>query len=256
MLIIAFYLGGAGYYLRFFGIDNDIKNLINHFSFVNLIDLRYRNSLIGVEWIIPIIMFYYALIPTIYLAARKSIVIIALLLPISFVVSIYYSFNPPSYYVSIDQTFISLWSVEMYLFSFVAGIFTFFVYMKIKKSTYKFEANYITLSLHILLLFVWIFTKTPIPELFIAIWTCTLIIICSSKNNFTRLVFENKIILYIGTISYSIYLTHLVILRFFEEMSLPYAFVIGLMLTVAVSTLTYKIVERPFMGLITNFNKK
>ena len=53
----------ASYWLNEFGSQVNAYNLIMHFSFLSFLDYRVTNTLIGVEWMIPIQMFYYLLIP-------------------------------------------------------------------------------------------------------------------------------------------------------------------------------------------------
>jgi exopolysaccharide production protein ExoZ len=51
------------YWMEFYGSDADIYNLVMHLTFLSSWDARIAASILGVEWTIPIEMFWYAVLP-------------------------------------------------------------------------------------------------------------------------------------------------------------------------------------------------
>ncbi|MFK0385439.1 acyltransferase family protein [Agrobacterium sp. NPDC090273] len=69
---------------------------------------------------------------------------------------------------------------------------------------------------------------------------------------------HNKILIWLGTISYSVYLTHPLILRVLHYHNIEgyYLLLAGITLTMLVSTLTYRFIEHPFTSSSHGKNKK
>ncbi len=53
----------APYFMQLYGSQADAYNLLAHLSFLSAWDARVANSLIGVEWTIPVEIFWYAALP-------------------------------------------------------------------------------------------------------------------------------------------------------------------------------------------------
>ena len=96
------------------------------------------------------------------------------------------------------------------------------------------------------LLFVW----HSITALFIALVICAIAL----SGPITRLLFENRATVFLGSISYSIYLWHFPITIWFaQKLDMPHTGLIRFSLIVApvvilVSTISYYLVEKPFLG--------
>jgi len=75
VLLLAFFIGGNAYYQHEFHITNSLFSLIFHYSYLNWIDYRHQNNLIGVEWSIPVEFFYYFAFPYFlqFIKFRKSL---------------------------------------------------------------------------------------------------------------------------------------------------------------------------------------
>jgi peptidoglycan/LPS O-acetylase OafA/YrhL len=88
----------------------------------------------------------------------------------------------------------------------------------------------------------------PNPVFFISIWICLIILLCTQHGWLSNILFENPIVMYLGKISYSIYLTHFLVIN-----ALPVSFdgmlkfIIGLACTVGISSVTYFFIEEPFI---------
>lgn len=94
-----------------------------HLTFLNLFDVRYQNNLIGVEWSVPIELFYYLFIPSVFLYVRKDLSRLIYLLSISGVLYIMLPRLIHEFYFPIDTGLSYLWSIEKLIFTFVCGIF-------------------------------------------------------------------------------------------------------------------------------------
>ena len=88
-------------------------------------------------------------------------------------------------------------------------------------------------------------------EEFMAVWTGALILVITSRSKTTRFFFENKFILFIGTVSYSFYLIHYTVIAYLNSLDLPLTevFFLGLLITSVLSYVTYKFIEEPFIKL-------
>lgn len=248
ILLAYFTFGGIQSYFDQFGVSNSWQNLGSHLTFANLFQIEYRNNLIGVEWSVPIEIFYYLVIPFLFIGFSKirqfGIHIFIISLSIVFLGPIFFNFDYSKF------RFISYhWSLLKYLFCFVFGLVL-----------YQFQKNYkdqiprlrgiIFLELMILL-FCFICTDLLHAEEFTALWTGAVILVIASRSKTTRFFFENKFILFIGTISYSFYLLHFPVVMYLTTLELhPTAvFLLGLIITCILSYLSYKFIEEPFVKL-------
>ncbi len=78
----------------------------------------------------------------------------------------------------------------------------------------------------------------------------SIIIVSGHKNNqITRLLFENKLILMLGTISYSLYLLHMIIIGILPQYQHVVYQYIYCLISILLSILSYKYIEIPFIKL-------
>lgn len=136
----------------------DIPNLIAHFAFLNLGELNFdfQNSLIGVEWTLPIEFFFYLILPFLFIKSKNGLFIFLLLLGSLFLhlrPDIYNSYKSPHNVVGFH------WSLQKYFFVFMLGIFTYnSLYIKnfygtVKKSSKRFVTILIcTVALFLLII--------------------------------------------------------------------------------------------------------
>lgn len=247
VLAAAFFFGGNADYFKIFSVENDLKNLLMHFSFLNLFDAKYRNNLIGVEWTIPLEMFYYFVLPVGHFVFMKykNISGHLLIMSLSFTLVcsvLFMRFYDPQFWV-----YASHWSIEKYLFCYVVGLLIYENFLKSGISSIKLNSWYIIEM--VILLVCFIRSDLKHEEEFIALWTAGLILILNSRSRLGVLLFENKPALYLGKISYSLYLVHFPILLLVRNyVSDPISiFFVGLAVTVLVSSITYYLIEEPFM---------
>ena len=245
VLILAFFLGGNLYYLKLFNVSNSLFSLLFHASFLNWLNFRYQNNLIGVEWSVPIEFSYYLVIPfaLFFFKRYPGSVLIGLLL--AAIVSstgylIYQKINLPvlAYH----------WSLLKYLFSFMFGIF---IYLIFREDNFFKKFNYASLLITLLLIIfgIYVLLGFQYHDMFATMFIGLLILTCKQKTKISVLLFENKIIMFLGEISYSIYLVHMLIL---DHVGNNEGFInplVMLTLTIIVSTATYFLIEKPFIRL-------
>ncbi|HAT8224360.1 TPA: acyltransferase family protein, partial [Legionella pneumophila] len=96
------------------------------------------------------------------------------------------------------------------------------------------------------------FTNNDFPSIKILL-PClgTALLIYTGKNNqgFASQIIENRILVFIGLISYSLYLWHWPLISYLNYLKIPINFTIGfvfILILLLTSTFTYKFVELPF----------
>lgn len=245
ILFIAFLLGGNEYYTKLFNVNNDVFSLLYHMSFLNWFNAKHQNNFIGVEWSVPIEFSYYLIIPFLLMFLKKSKGTLLFGLIISGFVSLFGYF----FYVNSSSEMLFNWSLIKYFFSFIFGIFIYLIFI----STDFFEKNkFLDLSLLILLFgfIMYVILGYGYKDFVVTIFIGLIILACKRKSIVSVFLFENRIIQYLGTISYSIYLTHMIFFyhlsQYFEWFKNPYYVFI---VTIIISSFTYYLVEKPFIDL-------
>lgn len=253
-LIAAASAVGLNYWGQVFNQRLGFYNWFMHLSFLGGLDYRVTNSIIGTEWTIHIEVFWYVLIPLL----MRPILSIRLGVPISLVISFYVyllavyveqllPLPPTNAWIAV------YWNPLPYLFSFCLGI-----------SAYKLRLAAIrpaphNLAMTLVLIFtagyalISAFAESVLINSYIFYSTVTFAIIClGSKENFLcRTIFTNRFTLFLGTISYGIYLSHFPIKEWLLNRTLIVpgtfsAFVAVACAAISISALTYIWIERPF----------
>ncbi len=250
MIVVGlFYFGlGARYWL---GDASGISfvNVFSHFTFLSGLSPYYMNSILGVEWSVGVEMLFYLLIP--FLATKIKSTNQALQLFLGTIIVVV-----PINYVLGKMTVIgnqNLWNDFLFLWLpnqlpvFVLGVILYFV---IVKNDRKFNLYYLA-PLIFFFLFgfkngrFWIYTVSMF---------FTFCILYVWKSN-TKLV-VNKLFIFFGKISYSVYLVHFIILdmmlKYMKPVGMGYQnifyFALYFMLLAALSTLvaytTYSLIEK------------
>jgi peptidoglycan/LPS O-acetylase OafA/YrhL len=250
ILILAFFLGGSDYYLNLFKVENNFYNLFLHFSFLNVFNFKYQNNIIGVEWSVPIEFFYYFFIPLVYFYYKKNNKKVIIGSLIASVISIF-GFILYSYFFSID---LFNWSLAKYAFSFNFGI-VLYILLKGKILISKNETD-LSLVLLFVLLAVFILFDFNYKDLFVTIFTGFLLLLFQNASRIKEILFENKVIMFLGTISYSIYLIHVLFFNQLKEIintSNPFI-IFGLV--ILLSSISYYFIEKPFIKFGAKLNYK
>lgn len=241
----------ATYWQEQFSTSVNAYNLLMHLSFLSFLDYTIANTLLGVEWSIPIEVFWYIIIPFCmqWMISRKQLVIAVLLSYICYKFVVKY---PTMLTVPTQDAALAMhWSPIPYVFGFCLGIVAF----RLRESgTYFARWGNVALIAAMITFVLAIYSLNPASKstyVFFSILTFVLILFGSDNSQFFRWLFTNKIVVYLGTISYGIYLCHPPLLTMLVRLNLVSAdgtgrtFLILSACAISVSTLTYFLVERP-----------
>lgn len=243
VVVSAYFLGGIPYYLNLFDVSPDLFNVMMHLTFLNLFDVRYQNSLIGGEWPVPVEFTYYLLLPVLFRFATKGRAALITL----FVAGLLVTMVHPNIYHLLGLPLRGLeyrWSCEEYAITYALGIITYVLSKKMRKDDGK--NSYQLLFLFILLAGA-IYTNQSITPLSGGLWVSLLILALYKRDALGKFLFENSIIQYIGTISFSIYMIHPLILNHLslDAFAAPVRFILYLFLVILISHTTYYLIEKP-----------
>lgn len=205
----------------------------------------YTYTIMGQSWSLTLEWQFYLFIPIIYSAVyfkNKKAQIASLAMCGLIVVS---------YVVMSQASFLS----NMLIY-FLIGFFSYPLYKK------HIENNSYSLHICIGVLTILIMLYNYQYAIIIILWGATLIL-QSKRYYISDLIFSNKVIQWIGKISYSIYCTHMLVIYFvlyflidLSLVSTPFfseiTIILSLLLTLIVSQLTYKYCKKP----AANFAKK
>jgi peptidoglycan/LPS O-acetylase OafA/YrhL len=131
----------------------DFTDLLYHISFLNLgeIKYQYQNSMIGIEWFIPILMFYYCVLPFMFMASKKGRLVIAML-----VIGVFLFFDRYFYQMYTDpQNPIGFhWSLQKYFFIYILGGVTMLILYG-KNFLKKYKSSIIIGTLILSVIYIW-----------------------------------------------------------------------------------------------------
>jgi exopolysaccharide production protein ExoZ len=240
------------YWMERFGVDFSAYNILMHLSFLSFLDYRIANSIIGVEWSIPIEVVWYLLIPVClrsFYDTRKLAIAAVIFLIAGYVLN----FALVSA-IGKDGGLAAHWLPVRYGYFFMVGILAFKLRSEAQSLTSSTRAAWFLGSVVATAIFLVIDFKRT--EECLALTTMAMIIAYDDDAPLAG-VLTNKVMLYIGTISYSIYLLHYpVLLLVKRHMVFPAVFNVKLMdflittlATLALASITYVLIERPTNNL-------
>ncbi len=268
IIILLFLLSQYGFeYMNIWNMKfNDgiisFENVIMHMFYISFIDLKYANSIIGVEWTLAIEVFYYFLIAIFifqfqYLSSIKSAFIFFLILSI-FSISLIFLFR----WFDFNPLYLH-WLPLKYGYMFLLGGLAFYLRKKFEQLfsqvlLHKMSNILIFLSPFVLIVFVAstkIINIGVINELFFAVMTF-LFIIFIRDTSVLSFVVTNKIMIFIGSISFSFYLIHyivLTILKKYINVGTGELFITAFFATIILSFVWYTIFENKIYKLLKKY---
>ncbi len=204
---VAFEINNS-YWLEKFSVSIDTYNILMHMFFIGFFDYRITNSILGVEWSLSIEFFWYLLLPFIaerIVTNRQSFYLIAT----SFIA--YWIFVKHGYklfpFEKHEAKLAMHWSPLPYCFSYCAGIAAY----KIRESTKK-SINKSNTVLFASLLTIFLYANYPNEKIeYFMMTVITFFMITYEKGSGTLIsrLFASRPMVYLGTISYGIYLSHM-----------------------------------------------
>ena len=273
-LLIVFYLylsyGGqwSNYWAALLS-NNEVSlmNLLMHLSYLSFLDIRYANTIIGVEWTLSVEVFYYFLLGFIVIKFRKNMHFTLLLK--MFFITLFFNFLILyiTFHNEVYQLY-ALWTPFRYGYMFVLGGMAYFLrkeFLKRYSEPLQIKiSNSVLLFLTMLLLWfvlgIFVPKSNVLNELFFALFTFVLLVSINDNALLSKIFLRNKIFVFIGSISFSFYLYHMLVLNLpflamdIENISIKFLY--HLVLTIMISTLSYLVFERKVYFLVKNHINK
>lgn len=242
-------------------IEVTVANIISHFFFLNGVNPYWINSIIGVEWSVAVEMMFYLFVPLLFSkikSLQQAMVFLGVAVGFSFGMNLVFSNAELITDERLWADYLTIWFPHQ-LPIFALGITFFFLWKEgsIKNSILQLFSNKKIMKVCLLMLcFSMVLIEKNITFIF------GVIFLFYSYYLFTKQpkVFVNNILGYVGKISYSVYLTHFLILKLTNSLfagsldgwpilKLIMIVSTSLLLTVCISAITYRCIELPGMGL-------
>lgn len=233
-----------------------IDNLLAHLTYLASFNLKYANTIIGVEWSLHIEIFFYLVLG--FLIVNKFLVASFKSLFFSLIITVFIAlvFLYLGYANKLDKLLVH-WMPFRYAWMFILGgagyYFRNIVNIKISKQV-KYKLSNIAILFSITTIFILLNVKSInsvglINEGVFAILTFILIVFVRDNAGFSVII-NNKVLIWLGSISFSFYLLHYIVIEiqvanyFSDNASL--LFLINFIFAASISHLWYRVFEVMF----------
>lgn len=235
----------APYFMQLYGSAADTYNLLAHLSFLSAWDARVANSLIGVEWTIPVEIFWYAALP--FLLTWRST-------PRSFAVMFFALLILSGLTRAAGELWLPKHAAHFmpttYGAYFFLGAWCHHLRAQMKEQA-GFAAGRWLVGGYALFAAA-LLTKTGMSAALMAVATAIIIVSYRVREGHVQVLRSRPFVL-VGSISYSIYLWHLLVIYLLvATMGARYAalselasFALVSVLTILMSIVSYLLIERP-----------
>ncbi|WP_370400800.1 acyltransferase family protein [Sulfitobacter sp. JB4-11] len=261
VLVVATLLWQSGqftlpYWMQLYDVGPDFYNLIVHMTMLSYLDYRIANSLLGVEWSIPIEVFSYVVMPAVLFLGRTIPRTLLALFGLLLLTAILSHISKEIFGTSRPIS----WSPVASGHLFFVGVPAFYLRRKLEAV----EGLKVILWIAGALIMYAIAMALDFGgrDALIAVATAVLIIfVTPARAGWLTKVLTTRLMLFVGSVSYSLYLIHLLVAHILTDLQLlPPAglitFGVVFCISVALSTLTYVLVERPTNELGRRIVKK
>lgn len=227
------------------GASPDVYNLVMHLSLLSYLDYRVANSVLGVEWTIPVEIFWYVMLP-VFLGFAKTLSRVFGAVFVLAVLTGVLSYLSKAF---LGTSMAVKWSPVASGHWFFVGAFTYVLRNRLGDHV---SAGMTTLAWGAIGMFALAvsFKFTGRGEI-IGLATAVLLVTASTTRvpALTR-VLAAPVMLFIGSISYSIYLAHPLVIALFHSAGINTGsgfvdFLAIYAVTLLLSTMTYVVIERP-----------
>lgn len=236
----------------------DAGNIGMHLGFFSFMNYKITNSMLGVEWSIPIEVFWYVLTPLMMFFIRGRF-----LVAVAMATSLYWYWKLteyPPYLPWLPATWVEdnydvglamHWSPLPYVASYCLGIGAYRLRQSIPEAQKYGNPVFVLVALLCVAFLTYrgAVLKFVYDEvLFSSLITTMLIVFGSHTALLYRWVFGNRLVVFFGTISYGIYLPQfmlLLLLKNYLPVNSPALFFAVCVLAVAVSYIGYRLIELP-----------
>lgn len=231
------------YWMEFYGTEADSYNLLMHLTFLSAWDARVAASILGVEWTIPIEMFWYAVLPLVLLVTSDTRKRWGLFLGLLVLAGL--------------AKGVELLGLPKHSAHFLPFSYGAYFYLGALAESWRLRAR--DLPKHTTRLLTWaatalfvlgMVTDTGLSSAFLALATVGLIAFRGDARR-RRGILCLWPLLFLGSISYSLYLIHplaielVAILPILTQNAGPGHFLVVLTITIALSVVTYSVIEYP-----------
>ena len=232
------------YWGKIYNAEYDFRNYLLHITFLSFLDVTVANSVLSVEWTLPIEVFWYIFLPIFVLFSKKWWLLLAwlcvgLVLPELAKFLVAYAELPHG-----DQH--RRWLPTHYGYYFVLGIIAHKFRAEVRQAWPRLSASLVYGGIAIFLA-VCLF-RFGNPPTMIAL--ATFLIICGfAPSHHLNRVLANRCMLFLGTVSYGLYLVHFPIIYVFDSVSVEsqgfVGFIAVFLTAIVVSVILFHLVERP-----------
>jgi exopolysaccharide production protein ExoZ len=229
------------------GSSYDLYNYFMQITFLSFLDGRITNSLSIGEWTIPVEFVWYLILPAILMHAYdiRKLVACAIACAIAGAL-IRYGLK-----ASFGQLGVTAYvrSPARWGVFFMFGVIAHWLKYSGPEVSNERASAFSLAGLATIILGSWVELKIA-PEI-VGLGVMIFIAYFRSQGGLLRVMFESRPVLFVGTISYSVYLTHLLVKSqivdqlFGGTSSGMSAFWVVTLLTFTISTATYLLIERP-----------
>lgn len=246
LAIWALGLNGSSWGTKF-GVQPDGYSLFLHLSLLNLLDVRHANNFIGAEWSISIEFFYYFCLPLMVALARTSLWrlagLTAAITALAFVV--------PFRTLQTNHSLMLLWSFPVY-----AAIYAWGAALVVRVDTVRpwlrryLRSDDIALGVLTTVLLAMVWLDIPGKPVAIVVGFGLLFAALQGDGVWLRRLLGNRVLMFLGNISFSIYLIHFVLLNNIPFATLGWGALTGwaiVGLVIGSSYLLYCLIEKPFL---------
>jgi len=235
-----------------FEVTANAYNLWMHFSFLGFFDYRVANSIIGVEWSLNIEMFWYLVLPVLLTLTTKQPKALGVTFGLSLAgFFIHKAFARANFGEA--SGYVIQWSPFTYGPAFVLGIIAWNLRSQGYRVT-KAQSN-AWLAIVCAMLILQCFVSIMEIRLLIPLLTFTLLVTGRDKVGACSKLFSNPMALFLGTISYSIYLWHPLVIGFLEKHHLQDSLGKGLAMFFCVAVITVPLSMATYYGVEVPFNR-
>lgn len=233
-----------------FGAEIDAYNILMHVTFLSFLDYRIANSIIGVEWSIPVEFFWYVFLPVVLVRgySYRGLLIAAILL----IVLRAGQRVPLDNLLGQDGNLAATWMPIRHGAHFILGVVAFKLRSDLAHVDERFSGMISTIAL--VAIPVVMLSGTGLSGDIIAVATAVLIAFYRDSAVLPRILLSNRVALTLGTISYSIYLLHMLVIGLFSfwasqfvQLGTPTGFAVVAAVTAVLAAIFYATIERPMI---------
>ncbi|WP_167740441.1 acyltransferase family protein [Parasedimentitalea huanghaiensis] len=233
------------YWMQELGSEPNLYNYLMHLSMASFLDYKVANSVLGVEWTIPIEVFWYVFLPPLLYFAKTVYRTIGAFVFFHFLSKFLFGISEDMFGTVLPIT----WSPAAHGEMFFIGATSF--YLRARFKTEPPAGSGLWIGGAVALFALALVAGSGRASEALAFSTAILIVcVTPDRAKWVTRPLTSRPMLFLGSISYSLYLFHLPIMSLLGELNLLPGFGLAKFMlvygtTVVVSMATYALVEKP-----------